>query len=226
MKTPQQFYTELTAENLAKRKKPEHTKLELKYIKNLLNKNQRILDLGCGYGRFTIPLAKQEYDIKGIDITPVLIKKAREIARKQKVKIDFKIGDMKKLPYRKESFDAIVCMWTVFNELINKKDQLRSIKEMLRVLSKKGFALIEMPLPVKITGDKRTIRYEKSKDELVFHKKTHLVESTISGLKARTSYMHDKNTLSALMKEAKIKRFNIFADKFGGRKRFFLKFYK
>jgi 2-polyprenyl-3-methyl-5-hydroxy-6-metoxy-1,4-benzoquinol methylase len=81
MRTPQQFYRELGARGLALRKKPENTKSELNFLKKILDKKQKILDLACGYGRFTIPLAKEGYDIQGLDLSPDLLKKAREDAK-------------------------------------------------------------------------------------------------------------------------------------------------
>jgi ubiquinone/menaquinone biosynthesis C-methylase UbiE len=226
MKTSRQFYTELTVEKLAERKKPELTKREIKYLKKILTKKQRILDLGCGYGRFTIPLAKQGYKIQGIDITPTLINKAIETAKKEKLKINFKIGDMRNLPYKNGRFDVIICMWSVLNEIIKKSDQLKTIKEMLRVLSTNGFALIEMPLPLKIKKQRKIIEYKEAGDKLIFEKNSLIVKGKIGGIKARLSYTHNKKTLTELMKKTKIKKFRIFIDKFGGRHRFFLKFYK
>src|SRR3989344_9181944 len=112
MKTSKQFYKELGAEELASRKKLEHTNSELTYLKRFLNKKQRILDLACGYGRFTIPLARAGYNIEGLDLSPNLLKKAKNDARKEKLKIKFIEGDMTKLPYADGTFDTVICMWS------------------------------------------------------------------------------------------------------------------
>ena len=226
MKTPKQFYTELTAKGLAKRKEKSMHKAEFSDLKRFLNKKQRILDLGCGYGRFTIPLRRDEYDVKGIDITPALIKEAILKSEKAKMKIDFRIGDMLELPYKKESFDAIICMWSVFMELTKELDQLKAIKEMLRVLSKNGFALIEMPVPYQNKKEVDIIKYEKDNDEIIFKKDSRIVTGKFSGIEIMPSYKHDKKTLSRLMKESKIKKFKIFITKFEGRKRLFLQFWR
>jgi ubiquinone/menaquinone biosynthesis C-methylase UbiE len=219
-----QFYTKLTPDGLASRKKKVHTQKELSYLIKLLDKKDKILDLACGYGRFTIPLAKKGYNIEGIDITPSLIKKANQDAKKEKVRINFKIGDMRQLPYKKDSFDKILCMWSAFIELPKKSDQLKAIKEMKRVLISGGFALIDMPVPV--TKD-MIIDYKEGGDKIIIKKDQKLITNAIIGnISANPSYRHNKSTLTNLMKECKIKKFKIFTDKYGGRERFFLQFWK
>lgn len=206
MKTSQQFYKELGAEKLADRKSKLHTKKELSYLKKYLDKKQKILDLACGYGRFTIPLAKQGYRIQGIDISPNLIAKAKTSAKKEKLTIKFQIGDMRNLPYNDDSFDSIICMWSAFIELSKEKDQIKSLKEMLRVLKKGGFALLEMPKP------------EKTKKKVVILK--------LEGVETVPMYRQNKTTLVKLMNIIKPRKHSIFVDNFGGRDRLLVLFSK
>ncbi len=206
MKTPLDFYKELGADKLAARKTEEHTKKELAYLKKYINKKQTIFDLACGYGRFTIPLAKQGYNVQGIDISPNLIEKARKNAKKERLKINFQIGDMRKLNYKNNSFDAIICMWSAFNELSNEIDQIRALKEMLRVLKKGGLAFLEMPKP------------ERTKEKIVVQ--------TIEGIEWVPMYRQNKTTLIKLMGLLKPNKFKIFIDDFGGRERLLLLFWK
>ncbi|MAG76052.1 MAG: hypothetical protein CL811_04750 [Colwelliaceae bacterium] len=221
MKTSKQFYSEFNAEMLAKRKLKKHTKLELSYLKKLLTKEDKILDLACGYGRFTIPLAKKGYSIEGIDITPGFIKKAKETSSKEKVKIRFKVGDMRDLPYKRDSFTKIICMWSAFSEIITRADQKKSIKEMFRVLKKGGFALAEMRPKYN-----EKIFVKLGNDERKFDKKKSITSLTLSGIEAMPNYVHSKKSLRNLMKECKISKYNVFIDDFGGRERLFLQFWK
>jgi ubiquinone/menaquinone biosynthesis C-methylase UbiE len=205
-KTSEQFYKELGAKGLAARKENIHTKKELTYLKKLLSKNKNILDLACGFGRFTIPLAKQGYNIEGIDISPNLLKEAKKRAKEENLKITFKLGDMRKLPYKDKSFDIILCMWSAFIELHKKQDQIKALKEMLRIIKKDGFALLEMPKP------RRT--------------KKKVVVSEIDGVTATPMFVQNKTTLKDLMKKVYVKKYKIFVDNFGGRERLFLQFWK
>jgi len=205
-KTSEQFYEELGAKGLAARKEKIHTKKELSYLKKLLSKNKKILDLACGFGRFTIPLAKQGYSVEGIDISPNLLKEAKKRAKEENLKIKFRLGDMRKLPYKDKSFDTIICMWSAFIELHKKQDQIKALKEMLRILKKEGFALLEMPKP------RRT--------------KKKVVVSEIDGVTATPMFVQNKTTLKDLMKKVYVKKYKIFIDDFGGRERLFLQFWK
>lgn len=73
------------------------------------NKAAKILDIGCGTGRHSIELAKRGYSIVGIDLSESQLKRAREKAAEQKLKIDFQKHDARKLPFKSE-FDLAIMM--------------------------------------------------------------------------------------------------------------------
>jgi ubiquinone/menaquinone biosynthesis C-methylase UbiE len=191
-------------------------------IKKILDRRQHILDLACGYGRLTILLAKQGYHIEGIDITPSLITEARKVAKRERVNTSFKVGDMRKLPYENESFDAIICMWNAFNELYKEKDQLHAIKEMLRVLRKGGFAFIEMRYARIVP---RRYINKVAGDEIRKVGRRITVGKT-SGIESMPQYVHNKNTVKKLMKKAGNPKYTAKLGNFGGRKRFLLQFWR
>ncbi len=60
------------------RMRPRTTPYVLNHIEHLikdnaLNKTQHILDVGCGMGKFTIPLAEKGYDVSGLDLSSYLL---------------------------------------------------------------------------------------------------------------------------------------------------------
>lgn len=77
---------------------------ELKY-----NKAARILDIGCGTGRHSIELSKRGYILTGIDLSDSMLKRARNKASEQKLKIDFQRHDARKLPFFSE-FDLVLML--------------------------------------------------------------------------------------------------------------------
>ncbi|MCW6171191.1 MAG: class I SAM-dependent methyltransferase [Thermoplasmatales archaeon] len=204
-KTPHDFYTEFGVEWLAQRKDEKQTASELAYISRLLNKGKRVLDLACGYGRFTLPLAEMGYLVDGIDITAIFIKRAREEAKKRNLHIGFRVGDMRNLPYKEDSFDYVISMWNAFSEITTESEQIRTIHEIYRVLKRGGLALIEVRN----------------------HRSSQLIEENfIDGHEAMPSYNHTRGSLKNLMKISEINDYRVFIDNFGGRKRLLLEIMK
>ena len=54
-----------------------------------------ILELACGTGRLTIPIAKEGYDITGLDISEGMLEKAKENARKKKLALKWIRDDVR-----------------------------------------------------------------------------------------------------------------------------------
>ncbi len=84
---------------------------ECDFIEQELNydKSLKILDIGCGTGRHSIELSKRGYSVTGIDLSDSLLKKAREKADRQNIKIDFLKHDARNLPFENE-FDAVIML--------------------------------------------------------------------------------------------------------------------
>ena len=71
------------------------------------DKSKRILDIGCGTGRHAIELAKRGYWVTGIDLSWSQIKRAKEKAKDEKVKVDFRIADARNLNFSEE-FELVI----------------------------------------------------------------------------------------------------------------------
>ena len=58
-----------------------------------LQPGQRILDVGCGMGRYTLPLAERGLQVEGLDLTPALLE---ELERQNKTgsRIPLHCGDL------------------------------------------------------------------------------------------------------------------------------------
>ena len=103
-----------------------------------LKKGEVVLDLGAGAG-FDCFLAAnivgKTGKVIGIDITPEMVKRARNNARKNKYKnVEFRLGEIEHLPFETSSVDAIIS-----NCVINLSfDKQRVIKEACRVLKPNG----------------------------------------------------------------------------------------
>ncbi|ADU28918.1 class I SAM-dependent methyltransferase [Evansella cellulosilytica] len=74
-----------------------------------LQKQSRVLDVGCGPGRHTLELARRGYRAFGIDISSEFIKLAEEKAAGEKLPADFMKMDARNLTFKNE-FDAAICL--------------------------------------------------------------------------------------------------------------------
>jgi SAM-dependent methyltransferase len=73
------------------------------------NKSLKILDVGCGTGRHSIELTKRGYTVTGIDLSVAQLKKAKEKADAQGLKIIFQNLDARNLPFQND-FDAAIML--------------------------------------------------------------------------------------------------------------------
>ena len=63
------------------------------YISQAQKADGPILELACGTGRITIPIARQDFDITGLDISEGMLKVAREKAYRENLTCAFIHGD-------------------------------------------------------------------------------------------------------------------------------------
>ncbi len=75
-----------------------------------LPSNAKVLDLGCGEGKASFFLAKNNFDVTAIDFSEEGIKKLNEFAKKENLKIKADVSDVKSYLQDCEKFDAIFAM--------------------------------------------------------------------------------------------------------------------
>lgn len=52
-----------------------------------------VLELGCGTGTNAIEFARRGYRVTAVDLVDLAVRRAREKARRSRVKVDFRVGD-------------------------------------------------------------------------------------------------------------------------------------
>jgi Methylase involved in ubiquinone/menaquinone biosynthesis len=105
-------------------------------IVSLVPAGARVLDAGCGSGKMAVPLARAGYRVVGLDLV-------REGLREMQGRGIFGLaaGDVRCLPFRDETFDAVVC-YDVLQHLLEPERAL-SVEEIRRVLTPGGMTFIE-----------------------------------------------------------------------------------
>lgn len=114
-------------------------KVEEKITSDLMGnvKGQRVLDLGCGTGRYCALLAEQGASVVGIDPSPVMIEEARKKVN-ERCQFELHQGTLGDIQFPDEHFDLIVSALT-FSHI----PELEPVfKEMVRILKKGGRIVI------------------------------------------------------------------------------------
>jgi ubiquinone/menaquinone biosynthesis C-methylase UbiE/uncharacterized protein YbaR (Trm112 family) len=104
---------------------------------------ERLLDIGCNWGRWSIAASKKGYRTIGLDPSLDAVLAARRVSRQLGVEPDFVVGDARFLPFLDNSFDTVFS-YGVFQHF--SKDNVRtSLDEVARVLKPDGNTLVQMP---------------------------------------------------------------------------------
>jgi SAM-dependent methyltransferase len=84
--------------------------LERPSIKQLIGdiSGARVLDLGCGSGKYSLWFAELGAQVTGLDLSQTMITLAQDKARERNVQADFRVADIREgLPVRKDEFDLV-----------------------------------------------------------------------------------------------------------------------
>ena len=117
---------------------------DLQFYKRWLpkNKNARILELCCGTGRLTIPIAKEGYNICGVDFTASMLEQAKVKASQAKLNVEFIEADIRTLNLQ-EKFDLIFIPFNSIHHLYENEDLFKAFNEVKNHLKAEGLFLID-----------------------------------------------------------------------------------
>jgi len=96
------------------------------------------LDVGCGAGLLTEPLARLGAKVTGLDATPELIEVAREHASAMGLEVDYRAGDVQEL---EGEFDLVTCMEVVEHVA----DPATFVQALAKRLAPDGLLLLSTP---------------------------------------------------------------------------------
>lgn len=118
------------------------TEYDVSFLKETLRRGVT-LDLCCGVGRHSIPLSHftfvVSYDLSKYFLHTLIVKSGREGRYENLNPIQ---GDMRRLPFKSESFDNVINFYTSFGYFNDEENEL-VLREVSRILKPNGIFVLE-----------------------------------------------------------------------------------
>jgi len=107
-----------------------------------------VLELGCGSGRVSVPLAQAGLSVTGIDLSPAMLDLARQRAESAAVsaRTRFEQADVRALGFSPH-FSLAIWALNGFLHLATTKDQLDALARIHRALLPGGLLIVDLPNP-------------------------------------------------------------------------------
>jgi SAM-dependent methyltransferase len=100
-----------------------------------------VLELGCGTGRISLPLARAGVDLVGIDRSaPMLERLSVALARRRRIDGALRLvrGDIRFLPYAPSTFETVIAPYGILQSLLADRDLSATLESVSRVLPPGG----------------------------------------------------------------------------------------
>ncbi|MGK5632632.1 class I SAM-dependent methyltransferase [Streptomyces sp. URMC 123] len=103
-----------------------------------------VLDCACGIGTQALGLAAAGHRVTGTDLSPVAVARAAREAAARGLSLRTAAADMRRLPFRPGSFDAVVCADNALAHLLTAEDAHTALTGMRRALRPGGLLLLSL----------------------------------------------------------------------------------
>ena len=100
---------------------------------------KKVLELGCGFGRFSVFLAQQGAEVTAVDIGPDLVAAANALAKVNQVDCEFQTANIVSLPFESQAYDIVIGIAVLHH--LSEPDVSKALSEAYRVLNKTGRAV-------------------------------------------------------------------------------------
>jgi SAM-dependent methyltransferase len=112
----------------------------------------RVLELGCGTGRITLPLARAGVSVVGVDLSAPMLARAvrraqawrKTATRSQRRKLQLLRSDIRVLPFADAKFASVLAPYGILQSLLSDKDLNATLRSVARVLKPGGLFGIDL----------------------------------------------------------------------------------
>ena len=140
------FYDWENAQTLGKRDVPFWRRLARRSLQDVPAKQRRVLELGCGTGRVTFPLATDGVSIVGIDRSAEMLECAvrRRRRLRKKGSVQLVRGDIRYLPFPRKTFPLVIAPYGILQSLLREKDLAATLDAVHATLGRGGIFGLEL----------------------------------------------------------------------------------
>jgi|GEM_PF-2414762 len=116
-------------------------------LSSLFTSGEKVLEAGCGFGRYCFWLEKKGVKTVGIDIVEEAIKEGNKYAKKNRCKTKLLVGNVCDLPFKNNSFNGYISLG-VIEHFRTVEEIKKAFQEAYRILKPGGKAFIVIPNPI------------------------------------------------------------------------------
>jgi len=123
----------------------ERSALEVAFAERVLELQPGacVLDLCCGQGRHSVPLAQHGYNVTALDLSPAYLELAEQAAQSHGVKLETVSADMRQIPFH-DHFDAVINMYSSFGYLESEADDAETLQSIAKAVKPDGRLFLDM----------------------------------------------------------------------------------
>jgi SAM-dependent methyltransferase len=140
------FYDWENARTLGRRDVPFWQRLASQFLGGLPKPRRQVLELGCGTGRVSFPVARDGVTVVGIDRSAEMLARAirRQRRSRRKQAIRLVRGDIRHLPFPRGSFDLVMAPYGILQSLLRERDLADTLEAVSDVLAPGGTFGLEL----------------------------------------------------------------------------------
>lgn len=117
------------------------------YVEQLLRRHhcqpQKVLDLACGTGNTSLPMAKRGYQVSGVDGSASMLAVAREKVKEAGLDIPFYQQDLREL-HLAEKHDLALCLYDSLNYILEGEDLELVFRRVKEAVPEGGLFIFDM----------------------------------------------------------------------------------